>query len=169
MHYGGNLIIKVQSTFKNNFRLSDVNCAFPPTGSRNHRQRKDNDNEPLHREQGELFGEKEGAPSESDLGSCWRRGPQCDQGKQDLSGVLQPPRKVAHINIEKLLQDLLHKDQAWPAWMDTVGLDEGDAEHVNGELVHKYLLFEARDIQDVILDSCLLSSQSEVLRSGNTC
>ena len=37
--------------------------------------------------------------------------------------------------------------------MDTVGLDEGDAEHVNGELVHKYLLFEARDIQEVILDS----------------
>ena len=114
------------------------------------------------------FLEKEGAPSESDLGSCWRRGPQCDQGKQDLSGVLQPPRKVAHINIEKLLQDLLHKDQAWPAWMDTVGLDEGDAEHVNGELVHRYLLFEARDIQEV-LDSYLHSSQSEVLRCGNTC
>ena len=35
--------------------------------------------------------------------------------------------------------------------MDTVGLDEGDAEHVNGELVQKYLLFEATDIQEVTL------------------
>ena len=84
------------------------------------------------------FLEKEGALSESDLGSCWRRGPQRDQGKQDLSGVLQPPRKVAHLNIEILLQDQLHRDQGWPAWMDTVGLDEGDAEHVNGELVQKF-------------------------------
>ena len=33
------------------------------------------------------------------------------------------------------LQDLVHTDDAWPAWMDTVGLDEGDAEDVNGELV----------------------------------
>ena len=32
-------------------------------------------------------------------------------------------------------QDLVHTDDAWPAWMDTVGLDEGDAEEVNGELV----------------------------------
>ena len=93
---------------------------------------------------------KEGALSESDLGSCWRRGPQRDQGKQDLSGD-QAYRKVVHLNIEKLLQDLLHTDQVWPAWMDTVGLDEGDAEHVNGELVQKYLLFEATDIQEVIL------------------
>ena len=115
------------------------------------------------------FLEKEGALSESDLGSCWRRCPQRDQGKQDLSGVLQPLRQVAHLNFETLLQDLLHTDQVWPAWMDTVGLDEGDAEHVNGELVHKYLLFNARDIQEVILVSYLLSFQSEVLRCGNTC
>ena len=96
------------------------------------------------------FLEKEGALSESDLGSCWRRGTQCDQGKQDLSGD-QAYRKVVHLNIEKLLQDLLHTDQVWPAWMDTVGLDEGDAEHVNGELVQKYLLFEATDIHENIL------------------
>ena len=87
------------------------------------------------------FLEKEGALSESDLGSCWRRCPQRDQGKQDLSGVLQPLRQVAHLNFETLLQDLLHTDQVWPAWMDTVGLDEGDAEHVNGELVHKIFSF----------------------------
>ena len=96
------------------------------------------------------FLEKEGALSESDLGSCWRCGPQCDQGKQDLSGD-QAYRKVAHLNFETLLQDLVHTDQGWPAWMDTVGLDEGDAEHVNGELVQKYLLFETTDIQEVIL------------------
>ena len=35
-------------------------------------------------------------------------------------------------------QDLVHTEQAWPAWMDTVGLDEGDAEDVNGELVNNY-------------------------------
>ena len=50
-----------------------------------------------------------------------------------------------------VFKDLVHTEQAWPAWMDTVGLDEGDAEHVNGELVQKYLLFEATDIQEVIL------------------
>ena len=37
-----------------------------------------------------------------------------------------------------LLEDLVHTDEAWPAWMDTVGLDEGDAEDVNGELVAKF-------------------------------
>ena len=52
--------------------------------------------------------------------------------------------------------------------MDTVGLDEGDAEHVNGELVHKYLLFEARDSKKLPY-FYLLSSQSEVLRCGSTC
>ena len=49
---------KFKSFFKNDSSFSDVNCAFTRTGSRNHRQRKDNDNEPVHREQGELFGKR---------------------------------------------------------------------------------------------------------------
>ena len=40
-------------------------------------------------------------------------------------------------NLTGILEDLVHTDNAWPAWMDTVGLDEGDAEDVNGELVQQ--------------------------------
>ena len=48
--------------------------------------------------------------------------------------------KPIYVDIENLtgiLEDLVHADDAWPAWMDTVGLDEGDAEDVNGELVQQ--------------------------------
>ena len=52
--------------------------------------------------------------------------------------------KLIYVHIENLtgiLEDLVHTDNAWPAWMDTVGLDEGDAEDVNGELVQLTLYF----------------------------
>ena len=52
--------------------------------------------------------------------------------------------------------------------MDTVGLDEGDAEHVNGELVQK-IYFLKQEISKKLSYFYLLSSQSEVLRCGSTC
>ena len=45
------------------------------------------------------------------------------------------------LNLTGILEDLVHTDVSWPAWMDTVGLDEGDAEDVNGELVQQTLIF----------------------------
>ena len=70
-------------------------------------------------------------------GSHWGSCTQRDKGKQDLSGFANSEvRPTANMNF--FFKDLVHTEQAWPAWMDTVGLDEGDAEDVNGELVNNY-------------------------------
>ena len=54
--------------------------------------------------------------------------------------LIDPIHRIVFRQYHKRPQDLLHTSDPctpWPAWLDTVGLDEGDADHVNGELVRR--------------------------------
>ena len=48
-----------------------------------------------------------------------------------------------YVAYQPALQDVHHSrtspSLAWPAWLDTVGLDEGDAQDTNCQLVRQYL------------------------------
>ena len=58
---------------------------------------------------------------------------------------------IRNCKIQPFLEDLVHTEDGWPSWMDTVGLDEGDAEDVNGELVQKIMNFLLHSLKVQVL------------------